>query len=67
MGVNVAVDRDRCIVSGMCTSIAPEIFQIGDDGTLSILIQDLSAELAEKADNAVLCCPVEALFLQDGA
>lgn len=67
MSVNVAVDRDKCITSGMCTSIAPEIFQIGDDGTLSILIQDLSPELAEKADNAVLCCPVEALSLQDGA
>jgi ferredoxin len=66
--VKVSVDRDKCIVSGMCTSIAPEIFHIGDDGLLSILIEDdLSPELAERADNAVLCCPVEALSLGDGA
>lgn len=61
--VRVSVDRDRCITSGMCTSIAPEIFQIGDDGTLSILMEDLPDELVEKADSAVLCCPVEALSL----
>jgi ferredoxin len=51
----------------MCTSIAPEIFQIGGDGTLSILIRDLSPDLAEKADDAVLCCPAEALSLTNGA
>lgn len=65
--MRAAVDRDRCIVSGMCTSIAPEIFRIGDDGALTILLTDLTPELVEKADNAVLCCPVEALSLRDGA
>jgi ferredoxin len=65
--VKVSVDRDVCIVSGMCTSIAPEIFQIGDDGLLHILVEDLTPEQAEKAGNAVLCCPVEALSLRNGA
>jgi ferredoxin len=65
--VKVSVDRDVCIVSGMCTSIAPEIFQIGDDGLLHILLEDLTPELAERADNAVLCCPVEALSLRNEA
>jgi ferredoxin len=64
--VKVSVDRDVCIVSGMCTSIAPEIFQIGDDGLLHILLEELTPELAERADNAVLCCPVEALSLRNG-
>lgn len=66
--MKVSVDRGKCITSGMCTSIAPEIFRIGDDGLLMILMQDdLSPELAERADNAVLCCPVEALSLHNGA
>ena len=65
--MKASVDHDVCIVSGMCTSIAPEIFQIGDDGLLHILLDDLTPELAEKADNAVLCCPVEALSLRNGA
>jgi ferredoxin len=65
--MRVSVDRDVCIVSGMCTSIAPEIFQIGDDGLLHILVEDLSPEQAEKADNAVLCCPVEALSVRNEA
>ena len=31
-GAKVDVDHDVCIVSGMCASLAPEIFDIDDDG-----------------------------------
>jgi ferredoxin len=65
--VKVSVDRDLCITSGMCTSIAPEIFQIGEDGLMHILMEDLPPDSAEKAENAVLCCPVEALSVRNGA
>lgn len=62
MPARVVVDHETCITSGMCTSIAPEIFQI-DDGKLKILIELSTDELQEKAENAVMCCPVEALSI----
>ena len=60
--LRVEVDHDVCIVSGMCASLAPEIFQVDDDGLrLEVLHSNLSADMAGKARNAMACCPVEAI------
>ena len=64
--MRVGVDHDRCIVSGMCTNIAPQVFEIGDDGTLHILLEDPPTELLDQIESAVMCCPVEALSLTEG-
>lgn len=58
----VEVDHDVCIVSGMCASLAPELFQIDDDGLkLEVLHSTVSDDMADKARNAEVCCPVEAI------
>ena len=58
----VHVDHDTCIVSGMCASVAPEIFDIDDDGLkLEVLLPTLPPELVDKARSAAACCPVEAI------
>jgi ferredoxin len=61
----VVVDRETCITSGMCTSVAPEIFQLDDEGKLQILLERPPPELVDKAKDAVLCCPVEAISVED--
>ncbi len=58
----VEVNHDVCIVSGMCASLAPEIFDIDDDGLrLEVLKPTLPPELVDKARSAEACCPVEAI------
>ncbi len=58
----VEVNHDVCIVSGMCTSVAPEIFDIDDDGLkLEVLQPNLPPDLVAKARSAEACCPVEAI------
>ena len=58
----VEVNHDVCIVSGMCASLAPEIFDIDDDGLkLEVLQPTLPPELVAKAHSAEACCPVEAI------
>ena len=58
----VAVNHDVCIVSGMCASLAPEIFDIDDDGLrLEVLQPTLPSEMVAKARSAEACCPVEAI------
>lgn len=60
--VTVEVDQEVCIVSGMCASLAPEIFEIDDDGVkLEVLHPTLTPEMAVSARNAEACCPVEAI------
>ena len=58
----VEVNHDVCIVSGMCASLAPEIFDIDDDGLkLEVLQPTVPPELVSKARGAEACCPVEAI------
>lgn len=63
--MRVVVDRDRCVGSGMCTSIAPGVFELDDVGGL-VLKRDEVADEADQAavNDAVACCPVEALSVR---
>lgn len=61
--MKVEVDREVCIVSGMCASVAPKIFEISDDGKLLVLTESVPAEAHEQALAAELCCPTEAISI----
>jgi ferredoxin len=54
MTVNVATDR--CVGSGYCLRIAPELFDIGDDG-IAFVVGQPTPELMEKALEAERSCP----------
>ncbi|MFP4115783.1 MAG: ferredoxin [Candidatus Aenigmatarchaeota archaeon] len=53
----VEVDEDTCIGCGSCVSVAPEIFEIGDNGKAKV-IKD---EATEEANQAADVCPVDAI------
>jgi ferredoxin len=57
------VDRSVCLSTGMCTTIAPEIFELVD-GSLTILVERLADDQVELVEDAIACCPVEALSLE---
>ena len=59
--MRVEVDWDRCIGSGMCTTIAPALFDLDDDGAM-IVVKDTPGPDEERSlQDAVACCPVNAL------
>jgi ferredoxin len=57
------VDRDVCIGSAMCVSIAPEVFELDDEGLSRVVNPDAGDEdlLREAAEN----CPMQAIILED--
>lgn len=58
----VEVDHDICVVSGMCMSLAPEVFRVSDDRlSLEVLLAEIPAELVAKAQRAEACCPMDAI------
>jgi ferredoxin len=61
----VHVDLRRCEGHGFCEEAAPELFELGDDGELVVKGTDVPAELVEKANAAVLACPVAAIKLSE--
>ena len=58
----IELDHATCIVSGMCASVAPDLFQVADDNSEIVVLQpEVPPELLDDAMNAEVCCPVEAI------
>ncbi len=62
--MKVVVDRDRCTGIGMCESLAPDIFEVDDEGELTLLIEDVTEDQVSDAREACASCPTEALTLE---
>ncbi len=57
----IDVDTSLCQSTGMCESVAPELFEIDDDGELVVLHAEPPTELLAKAEQAARSCPTRAL------
>lgn len=64
--MRVAVNFDRCEGHGMCEQMAPEVFELDDEGMLinNYEDRDITGDLAMAAERAVDACPVAALRAQ---
>jgi ferredoxin len=61
----IEVDRDRCVGSGTCEALAPAVFEVDDDGVLTVLRPEPAADQLSDVRDAVLACPTRALALAD--
>ena len=61
----VEVDRTTCTSLGICESLAPDVFEVGDDGELTVLLDPVPADQLDAARDAVAGCPTGALSLRD--
>ena len=63
--MRIVVDRDKCTGLGMCEGEAPDLFEVHDDGTLTVLDDKPTEEQRAEAEAAVESCPTEALSIVD--
>jgi len=61
--MRVVVDSDKCTGLGLCESIAPDFFEVQDDGSLELLRSDVEDKQRATLEEAVRSCPTEALKL----
>jgi ferredoxin len=61
----IEVDRERCIGSGTCEAMAPEVFEIDDDGVLTVRRPAPEDGEVGDVELAVRACPTQALALAD--
>lgn len=61
--MRVSVNFDRCEGHGMCEQMAPDIFELDEEGNLINHYDGniISGDLAIAAEHAVGACPVAAL------
>jgi ferredoxin len=61
--MEVRVDRDLCEANGVCTGIAPDVFELDDEDELVILQPEPPEEMRDSIEQAVASCPKTALSL----
>lgn len=64
--MRIEVDRVKCQSLGVCESLQPGYFQVGDDGDLHVLREDVAGTDLAGLELAVDQCPTGALSLVDG-
>lgn len=61
--MKIVVDRARCTGIGICESVSPDHFEVGDDGRL-ILVREIASDAdRDEVQEAVRSCPAAALAL----
>jgi ferredoxin len=59
----VEVDFGLCESNGVCMGIIPEVFQLEDDDTLTILQDEVTPENEAQVRDAVRQCPRQAISI----
>ena len=62
--MKVSVDFAKCTGLGICESMAPDIFEVDDDGKLLLLKDDVTDDELQSVEEAVTGCPTEALRIE---
>jgi ferredoxin len=63
--MKVIVNYDLCTSNAVCMGIAPEIFEVRDDGYMYVLNDQPGPEFDERLAEAVASCPNGALSLEE--
>jgi ferredoxin len=61
--MKIKVDRGRCTGIGICESVAPDYFEVGDDGVLVLLREHADDSQRAEVEDAVRACPALALSI----
>lgn len=59
--MKTSISQDTCIGCGLCPSIAPDLYEMGDDGKAHAISQDVPSGLEDAAKEAEESCPVNAI------
>jgi ferredoxin len=63
--MKVRVNTEICAGFGICLGIAPEVFELHDDGYAVVLVSEVPPELEDLVRRAATQCPAQAIFVSD--
>lgn len=63
--MKVRVDPDLCAGFGLCVGIAPEVFELHDDGYATVLVGEVPPDLEDLVSRAANQCPAQAIILSE--
>ncbi|MBI5949111.1 MAG: ferredoxin [Chloroflexi bacterium] len=60
----LSVDTKKCLKSGQCTYLHPDLLQEGPDGRPVVLVAEPSGAQIQEAEDAAEICPAMAIILE---
>ena len=63
--MRIVLDEEKCSSLGMCEAVAPDVFEVGDDGALQLLQLSPPEDRRADMEEAVAACPTGALSIED--
>lgn len=63
--MRVIVDSETCLGCGVCESIAPDIFVLGDEIYANVILDPIPEQSRDVVEEAVSECPEEAISIID--
>ena len=63
--MKVQVNSEICAGFGICLGIAPEVFELHEDGFAIVLVSDVKPEDEDTMRRAASQCPAQAISLSD--
>jgi ferredoxin len=63
----VNADFDLCESNGICTGLAPDVFELDDDDYLVVLTDEVTPDNEGRIQQAVASCPKAALSIVEGS
>jgi ferredoxin len=61
--MRVVVDPELCETNSICMGIAPEVFEVGDDDSVTVLLENPPESLRADVLKAVRLCPQRAIAI----
>ena len=63
--MKVCVDPVLCDGCGPCADICPEAFELNEEGTAVVILDEVPEELQEACRDAADSCPTEAISIEE--
>ena len=59
--MEIKVNREKCLICGMCASINPQVFKFNDEGFVEADNKEITEENKDEVKEAMENCPVGAI------
>jgi ferredoxin len=63
--MHVTIEPDRCVASGQCVMLSPDVFDQDDDGVVVLVKEQPDAPETESVREAIRVCPAAAIAATD--
>jgi ferredoxin len=63
--MKIRTDVEACVGAGQCVLLAPDVFDVSDDGKVVVLVEQPTGDRIVDVRNAVVACPAFAIEVED--